>query len=77
MKIKVIAEVIYHDLMGKLVKGQVLENVEKRIYNSIKDHVQVIEDDAKADVKKVEYDTKVLIQNVKSKIVPSDKGAKK
>lgn len=77
MKIKVTAGVIYHDILGKLVKGQVLENIEERIYNSIKNHVEVLEQDIKKDVAVVEYDTKVLVQKAKTKVESTIKGAKK
>lgn len=77
MKIKVTANVIYHDILGKLVKGQIVEHVEQRIYNSIKDHVEVIEGEVESKVKAIEYDTKVLVQKAKTKVEQITKGAKK
>ena len=81
MKVRVVVGTLLHDILGKLVKDQVLNITEPHIYKSLKNYVEVIDGKAEtkveAKIHEVEYDTKVVVQKAKTKIASLTKGDKK
>jgi len=81
MKVRVIVGTLYHDILGKLVKDQVLDIIKPHIYKSLKDYVEVIDGKVETKVEtkihEVEYDTKVIVQKSKTKIASMTKSDKK